>query len=225
MVYLGRVVGVGHAKDGKPAIIYAVSGRSEASKARKATLYPTRVHIGPLDGNDSDPLRHYDAIKTAGSTGVVSNGRHTNGIYRAYPKGDIEDVERVMNRWGAEKDEPIFTPRIFGITSFLDYIPESDEFYLGIISYGKKVRFTGPELKEAEIKGLSTYKGTEPSGRIITNDSLDLLDLPAEGKTAQKLVDDMFDWMDQDLVVCTVSAVFDKNRGRWQLAVRNRYGN
>jgi len=46
MVYLGRIVGAGSTKNGKAAIVYAVSGRSEGSKARTAHLYPRRVFIG-----------------------------------------------------------------------------------------------------------------------------------------------------------------------------------
>ena len=51
-MYLGRVVGVGTNYD-RDFIVYAVSGRSEGSKARVARVFEedgfTRVNIGPLD--------------------------------------------------------------------------------------------------------------------------------------------------------------------------------
>ena len=84
MVYLGRVVGIGKMKDRKPFVLYAVSGRSEESKQRRASIYENegRVRIGPLDGSDSDPLRHYDAIQAGKNNSyvVVSNGVQTSGI-------------------------------------------------------------------------------------------------------------------------------------------------
>src|SRR3989344_4179360 len=87
MVYIGRAVGLGRTPDTNPAALYAVSGRSGESKARKATINDNKIHIGPLDGSDNDPLRHYDAMTLVDRNSiVVSNGVHTNGIAETYEK-------------------------------------------------------------------------------------------------------------------------------------------
>lgn len=70
-MYIGRVVGVGLTEEGKPAVVYGVSGRSPGSMARVAHRYPTRVFIGSslttkpydkLTELDKDALRAFSRL-------------------------------------------------------------------------------------------------------------------------------------------------------------------
>jgi IMP cyclohydrolase len=65
MVYLGRIVGIGMTKDGIPVCVYAVSGRSDGSKARVAHNYPNRVFIG-----SSLTKKPYDQLTTIDKTQI-----------------------------------------------------------------------------------------------------------------------------------------------------------
>ncbi|MFH0832839.1 MAG: IMP cyclohydrolase [Candidatus Aenigmatarchaeota archaeon] len=262
MVYLGRIVGVGFTKEGKPVCVYAVSGRSDSSKARIAHKYESRIFIGssltrkPYDKisnaeknlikgylSGSIPYQNvsllvkelneiekktledqikgeefifYNGIKVKKSIAVVSNGVHTEDIL------NTNDLHGVLKKFGPELDGPNRTPYTPRIGGLVDYCGMP----LGIISRPSEVEILGSSYQSGSIEGISTYAGNPASPRdIVINHEPKLLELPAEGKTAQRLADDLFDWMDKEFIVCTAAAILTKPvNGKWELAVRNLHG-
>lgn len=246
MVYLGRICGVGLTEEGKPAMVYAVSGRSEASRQRKATIVrdppPPEtscfVHIGPLESDDNDPLRHYDAIICyRWGFGVVSNGRQTGDLGAEGNKSMssksneyiINGMAHVLQKWGAEPDE-YKTPRIGGAVKEIREIwerrtPQGFHFCLGRVSeYGLNI--IQPNVKRGNIFGISTYNGDfEDPRKVVVSRDPNILILPS-GRSATELANNLYDWMDQDFVVCTAAAVYDGKKihfadETWRMVKRN----
>lgn len=219
MVYLGRICGIGLTEEGKPILLYAVSGRSEASKERKARRYHDMVHIGPLKRSHDDPLRHYDAISVSlNGTGVATNGRHTEDVSEYYLNKPTIGIQQALMRWGHEPDEPIYTPRI---AAALKAKPSSQrDFSLGIVSKDAGANTISLFPPDGVAYGISTYAGDTKNPReIVIPYATPILSLPASGNTVQRLADDLYDYIDRDFVVCTAAALWDGNE--WKMAVRN----
>ncbi|MBN2330862.1 MAG: hypothetical protein JXC85_03535 [Candidatus Aenigmarchaeota archaeon] len=91
--YLGRVVGVGYIK-GKPFAVYAVTGRSDMSRARMAEILDDRIiRIGPSgeiseEQKKMSELIFYNAMLIADDPGtiVISNGKQTDVTMSALSK-------------------------------------------------------------------------------------------------------------------------------------------
>ncbi len=226
MVYLGRVVGIGKMEDRKPFVLYAVSGRSEESKQRKASIYESegRVHIGPLDGSDSDLLRHYDAVQAGRNNSyiVVSNGSQTDGIASRCSKlmtrpGLRSNIQKSLDCMRAEPDA-CHTPRIAAI-----YTPNQHfSGFFGIRNYRRAAEAWELDLTEGMAFLLPTYKGdpNDPRAVIVSHaDGNPAVDF--NGKTAQQLADQLYDWVDRNLVVCTAAYAQEEWGKPWKFAVRN----
>jgi len=120
--YPGRVIIIGQDKSGdNGVIIYAITGRSPSSQARKLELEEDAIWASPTDeevlkkGNLD--LLVYPAILFVPARGIaVSNGRQTSDIGSHLLKGQnpLEILESALSQWDFEPDEPIFTPRISG---------------------------------------------------------------------------------------------------------------
>ncbi|MBI5061344.1 MAG: hypothetical protein HZB67_03445 [Candidatus Aenigmarchaeota archaeon] len=231
MVYLGRVLGVGITDsydDCEPTLVYAVSGRSQPSRERKATVpdahrayksYDT-VHIGPLDGSDDDPLRHYDAIMLTDGIGVVSSGQHTNEIMRQLTdttKKSEMVLRNVLSEFGYEPDE-YHTPRIAGIV-------ENDGFYLGMVSEnGVDIAMILP--KPGDIFSITTYVGSdEENEKIIIPNALTIMRLPSDFDYVNGIANQLYEWMDKDFVVCVSAATYFGGsasfNNEWSVDVKN----
>jgi hypothetical protein len=122
MVYLGRIVGAGSTKNNESAIVYAVSGRSEGSKARTAHLYPTRVFIG-----SSITKIPYDRITEIQKASIK---QYLDGVARyaavsSWVK-DLTDNEKATLKKQIENEQFIF----------YDGIKIPRDSYCGIVSNG-----------------------------------------------------------------------------------------
>jgi len=81
--YPGRQLFIGTTLSGNFAVVYLVTGRSPASRERKATPVDSGVIIGPIGNQPYDALRHYTGVKYDKVSGVmaVSNGIQTDAIF------------------------------------------------------------------------------------------------------------------------------------------------
>ncbi len=124
MPYPGRVIIIGREPSpaARVAVVYAITGRSPSSQARRLVFRERAVWTEPSDkkalsaGNVD--LLLYRAI-ALGRGIAVSNGRQTEDIVRVLdqereadsPKGVLAQA---LADWTYEPDDPHFTPRISG---------------------------------------------------------------------------------------------------------------
>jgi len=121
MEYPGRIIIIGRSPAGLPAVMYAITGRSPSSQARKLEVDQPRqmIFVKPTDeeilktGNPD--LLVYPAI-ICGRCVAVSNGKQTADVFqhltpRARP---AEALLKALRAWQYEPDEPNYTPRISG---------------------------------------------------------------------------------------------------------------
>lgn len=118
--YPGRVIIIGRDKSGKnEVVIYAITGRSASSQARKLELEDDAIWAKPTDDETlkkaNIDLLVYPAILF--SRGIaVSNGKQTMDIKACL--GQSQNPEEVLtlalHKWNYEPDAPVFTSRISG---------------------------------------------------------------------------------------------------------------
>ena len=123
--YPGRLIIIGKSLNDHNIVIYAITGRSPSSQARKLEINESlnQIIVKPTDeeilktGNPD--LLIYPAIIIKEGI-IVSNGKHTNDINLNYDKdkSSSEILAKALKSWEYEPDEPNYTPRISGcITS------------------------------------------------------------------------------------------------------------
>ncbi|TRZ92447.1 hypothetical protein D4R89_01325 [bacterium] len=120
MDYPGRVIIMGRSRDGKTVVVYAITGRSPSSQARKLEWSEDGVWVRPTDeetlkkGNID--LLVYPAMLFFPGGVAVSNGKQTADVRRALEHGSnpLSVLSASLIAWEYEPDPPIFTPRISG---------------------------------------------------------------------------------------------------------------
>jgi IMP cyclohydrolase len=121
MEYPGRVIIIGSNPAGDDVVLYAITGRSPSSQARKLLISDDRKHITvtPTDekilkSGNPDLLIYNSIIIDRGI--AVSNGKQTADITPQFKTGalPVTILSRALNEWTYEPDEPNFTPRISG---------------------------------------------------------------------------------------------------------------
>jgi len=119
MEYPGRIIAIGRdASDRFDVIVYAVTGRSPSSQARRLEKVGDTIVTTPTDpevlktGNPD--LLVYPAIVCAGRV-AVSNGKQTEDLAKATAVPLAAALEEALAGWSFEPDDPIFTPRISGL--------------------------------------------------------------------------------------------------------------
>ena len=230
--YPGRQLFVGLTMNGSPAVVYLVTGRSPASRERKATQTDNGIIIGPIGNQPYDPLRHYTGVKYDNISGVlaVSNGIQTDAIFEAYklmfntgsmPSKDY--MEKLLDGAQAEPDS-LHTPRIAGvITNGNDGKPV---FIIGIKRFDIPAKVFQIDLTPGNLIGISTYKGSLENPEA-TDPSAGLAKIEFNGKTAIELAEHVFEiskaaYNGDDIRVCAVGGIRAEDKHTWQVAVRNR---
>jgi len=224
-MYLGRVIGL---VNERPFGVYAVSGRSEGSKARRFVIKdPLTVATEPLGELTAEQMEmmdliFYNAIKVHPDRKrvVISNGSQTDHILLALCDSENPDYSLAIARGfveagGAEPDT-YRTPRIAGI------IDNGGGLALGIVTeHGLNVETLGNS--DIQRRYISTYAGhlDDPRAVVVSGLEIPTGTFNLEGHTAQDLADNMYGWMDPALVVCTAAALWDPRKENWNLAVRN----
>jgi len=117
MPYPGRVVIVGALPGGQQCVLYAITGRSPSSQARRLELDDNAVWTKPTDpetlkrGNPE--LLVYPAVIF--SRGIAaSNGRQTVDVDTDSTGSAVAALDAGLGPWTHEPDAPIYTPRITG---------------------------------------------------------------------------------------------------------------
>ena len=234
-MYLGRVVGLGINNYGRPFAVYAVSGRSEGSKTRRAVIDKyIGIKIEPLEETTPEQekmrdLIFYDAIRVgngpkSGSTRyvIVSNGKQTDAISHASTCNDVRfDITQGFNRVGGAEPDEYKTPRIVGKMCLDD--KKIKEAALGIVTENGVISSFIDFPRNNIAKYVSTYEGDidDPKRIVISKLKIPHGEFDIDGNSAQELADNMYNWMDKDVVVCSAAALYSWDNERWELAVRN----
>jgi IMP cyclohydrolase len=119
--YPGRVLALGAGPGGDTAVaVYAITGRSPSSQARKLVFREKGIWVEPTDegvlGKGNVDLLVYPAALIGEAGLAVSNGRQTADIHAGLKeKGrPVQVLAAALEAWDYEPDSPIFTPRISG---------------------------------------------------------------------------------------------------------------
>ncbi len=119
--YPGRLIVVGAPEGGAgAAVVYAITGRSPSSQARRLERRDGGIWVRPTDeatlktGNVD--LLVYPAVLFAPAGIAVSNGKQTADVRDRLLAGadPVAALSGALARWDYEPDAPIFTPRISG---------------------------------------------------------------------------------------------------------------
>jgi IMP cyclohydrolase len=230
--YPGRQLFLGLTKENKPAFAYLVTGRSPASRERRATVKETSIIMGPIGNAPYDPLRHYTATKYDNSIGLmaVSNGIQTESIFEVYRllynvKSTPNDsyLKKIMDGANYEADS-LKTPRIGGVIMNSD--DNSTAVYIVSIKTADKPAFTwSVKPKPGVLLGVSVYNGDMENPGAFKADK-GPAELKCAGKTPQEIADFIYeisamDYNGDDIRVCAIGGVRTDNT--WKLALINRH--
>jgi IMP cyclohydrolase len=168
MPYPGRLIIIGGGPGGERVIVvYAITGRSPSSQARRLTFEGSAVWTEPLDEEvhtqANADLLIYRAVAIDRMI-AVSNGRQTDDIARvlkqAAPADRPDDIlARSLEGWSYEPDSPHFTPRISGC------VLTGGAAGLGILRRGedgaRQAAFRAWSVAAGKGRMISTYAGSE----------------------------------------------------------------
>jgi IMP cyclohydrolase len=230
--YPGRQLFVGMTLNGNPAVVYLVTGRSPASRERKASPLDNGVIIGPPGNQPYDPLRHYTAVKYDNVSGIlaVSNGIQTEAIFETYKllfntnSAPFKDfMEKLLDGAQAEPDS-MHTPRIAGIIT--DTAAHQPIFIIGIKRHDIPAKAFQIEPASGTLTGVSVYKGglENPEG---FDPAAGFPKIEFQGKTPIELAEHLFEiskaaYNGDDIRVCAVAGIRSDDQPTWQVAMRNR---
>lgn len=117
--YPGRGIVLRRPAAGELEWLYFLTGRSDASKARRFALRDGSLTVAPLDpGTDHDDLRHYPCVTTVAAGGgdrlVIGNGDHVAQLAHALAGGAA-----LVDAVAPIEPEPdaLHTPRIAAVVS------------------------------------------------------------------------------------------------------------
>jgi len=161
--YPGRIIIIGKDRSDHHVItIYAITGRSCSSQAREIIYSQGKALVKPTDRQKiqkgKPDLLIYPALRI-GKGIVVSNGKHTDDIYKninitSHP---VETLAAGLKSWHYESDPPNYTPRISGC------ILSEEKAALSIIKRADNGRslknFYEFPLISGKGKMISTYEG------------------------------------------------------------------
>jgi len=163
MEYPGRIIIIGKDTPGENVIVvYAITGRSPSSQARRLVIDKNTVWTRPTDEtalkSGNIDLLVYPAICIDKGI-VVSNGKQTEAIIKNLSQD--QSPEKILlsslEQWDYEPDAPIFTPRISGC------ILSPEKAALSIIKRASDGSSTKSIFEFPLIPGkgrmITTYKG------------------------------------------------------------------
>lgn len=121
MEYPGRIIIMGTSPAGDDVVMYAVTGRSASSQARRLERERKTVFVKPSDekavqGGDPDLLIYPSIMVGKFKWIAVSNGKQTPDIAAQFKKGvsPVAALGNALRAWDFEPDAPNHTPRISG---------------------------------------------------------------------------------------------------------------
>lgn len=160
--YPGRLIIIGAAPGGRAAIVYAITGRSPSSQARKLVHRDGGIWVQPTDEETLKTgkvdLLVYPAVLFASGGIAVSNGKQTADIAGRIGAGlgPVSVLSSALAGWDYEPDAPIFTPRISGCLA-------GNAAGLSVVRRGPSGEtlrnYFEVGLRAAEARLVSTYEG------------------------------------------------------------------
>lgn len=233
--YPGRIVGVGCTNSGKPLAIYAVTGRSEMSKQRKAVIIGNNVQIAPLgkltpeqEANKDLIIYRAMSINISDQTLVVSNGKQTDPVINLvcnYGLSLYDSTFSAMYTMGYEPDK-LMTPRLLGVI-----LPKPNVRRLLSMVVADN---TQPEGKRADVALLDpglpgqveficTYKGNpeNPESPILDMHKNWIYTTKIQNDLAKDIAQEVYDALDEKYRVSTIAAVLEDDG--WLIEVCNLY--
>lgn len=182
--YPGRFITLGKARSGRTVVIYALTGRSASSQARRLVLDGLTVWTRPTDPEllkaGRPDLLVYPAIRI-GKGIAVGNGKQTADVDPDGEGSPVAVLERGLRDWNYEPDAPIHTPRIAGC------VLPSGRSALAVVrrgSEGEPLRsFFEFPLLAGRSRLISTYSGG-PADPPVAFDG-EPRDIPFEEATAR----------------------------------------
>lgn len=119
--YPGRLIVIGAPSGGgRATVLYAITGRSPSSQARKLVRRDQGIWVQPTDEatlkQGRVELLVYPAVLFGRAGLAVSNGRQTGDVRDRLETGapPVAALAAALAAWDFEPDAPIFTPRISG---------------------------------------------------------------------------------------------------------------
>jgi IMP cyclohydrolase len=229
MVYPGRVIIVGKSSTNDIVLMYAITGRSPSSQARRFELDETgkKILVKPTDEDvlktGNPELLIYPALVLENSSTAISNGKHTESIVPFLNSNDspVNILDRGLRDWDYEPDEPAYTPRISGCI-------KNDSAALSIIKRAKdgtslKNYFKIP-LIPGKGKMIATYTGVNVNP--LPSFTGEPVDIDIEAINAEKCVNDLYDALGplsgSDDFRVSAAAVFTKNKEDADISIKNR---
>lgn len=120
--YPGRLIVIGAAPSGgRAVVVYAITGRSPSSQARRLVSRDDGVWVEPTDEaalkQGRVELLVYPAVLFGPAGLAVSNGRQTSDVRDRLGSapGPVAALAAALAGWDFEPDAPIYTPRISGV--------------------------------------------------------------------------------------------------------------
>ncbi len=181
--YPGRGIVVGKSDDGENAVVaYFIMGRSETSRNRMFVGLRTGINIRlkkytELENKD---LLIYSPVKTLGTKQIITNGTQTDAIWSSIKNGGT--MQKALDQFSYESDEPNFTPRISAVVSSVGKL----NYDISIIRKAKNsdnpercfYKFNEPisgyghliHTYEGDGNPLPSFKGSPKSVRGIKSD-------------------------------------------------------
>ena len=230
--YPGRQLFLGRTASGSPAFAYLVTGRSPASRERKATSRENGIIMGPTGNEPYDWLRHYTAVKTDNEIGlmVVSNGIQTEAVFETYrllyhtgTQPEQTFMEMIMTGARYEPDS-LHTPRIAGVIA--TPAGETEPVYiLAIITDRPPANVYRIKPGPGTLTAISTYGGDLKKPQAFDVSS-PLPQLQFSAGTPEEIAEYIYGISEatnegDDIRVCAIGGVCSGNNS-WKLAIRNR---
>ncbi|MCP4715305.1 MAG: hypothetical protein GY868_09325 [Deltaproteobacteria bacterium] len=228
MVYPGRVIVIGQSPAGNAVVMYAITGRSPSSQARRLEIDEdqSRIFVKPTDeetlktGNPD--LLVYPAI-ICGDGIAVSNGKQTEDVFAAL-SASADPVALLLKSqqvWEYEPDEPNYTPRISGCIA--------DGAGLSVLKRaadGTVMRyFFKIPMSAGSAKMVATYTGVNHNP--LPSFYGEPLDVSVPWETADEAVEAFYDALgpaagEPDFRV-TAAVVYRDAAGSLNMRVKNRH--
>jgi len=228
MEYPGRIIIIGSSPEGDDAVMYAITGRSPSSQARRIVVDDKRKRL-LVEPTDEKTLKTgnldlliYPAI-VIGSGIAVSNGKQTADIPQQVNDGAKPKVilENALRTWEYEPDEPNYTPRISGFIfkdAALSIIRRSPD---GSV---ERIYFEVPRQNGGGML-IATYTGVNINPLPSFQDKPIEVDIPY--RSAEEATDALYSALGPasgmaDFRVAAASVYRDKN-GMISISIKNRH--
>ncbi len=210
-------------------VVYAITGRSSSSQARKLVQENDTIWTRPTDEEvlkkGQNELLLYPAVCVWRGI-AVSNGRQTLDIKKELDKGQnpSEILRESLSGWEYEPDPPVYTPRIAGCVLSLQ------KAALGIVKRDK-AGYSRRDIFEFHLvpgkgKLISTYEGKDKES--LLSFSGEPLDLELREKDSKDMAEAVYDALgpkekrkDYRIAVACLFC-FDFKSGKYETSIINR---